>query len=198
MKNKDRMNLKASMNRTPVKWMISYILVMFVPLLFGTIIYIFSMNTIKSEAEDIQYQTVSYAADNTLAVFDNFYEMSKSILAESKLNDLAGVKAGEYNVVQRVYMKEMIDKINDYVYSNDYLSSIFVVLHESEYVLGNNGLFYSYDPTMIYQRMSISDTSFKKMIDPNAQENVYITVKPGMDADAIANDGWRRYQGRSR
>jgi AraC-like DNA-binding protein len=181
MKTMEKTSLKASISKTPVKWMISYILVMFVPLLFGTVIYIYSMTTIKSEAEDIQYHTVSYAADNMLAVFDNFTEMSKSILSENKIIDLSGVKVGEFNITQRVYMKEMIDKINDYVYSNDYLSNVFVYLHGSQYVLGNNGLFYAYDPKMIYQRMGISDSAFNKLSDPNAVDNVYVVNDYGID-----------------
>ena len=38
--------------------MLSYLYVLVVPLAFGILIYVFSMNTIREEAEELQYQTV--------------------------------------------------------------------------------------------------------------------------------------------
>ena len=37
--------------------MLSYLYVLVVPLAFGIVIYVFSMNTIREEAEALQYQT---------------------------------------------------------------------------------------------------------------------------------------------
>ncbi|MCI8626424.1 MAG: helix-turn-helix transcriptional regulator [Lachnospiraceae bacterium] len=123
-------------SRTYHKWLLSYVLLMVFPLLFGCVIYWYAMERIEEDVEYVQRQTLTQIK-NTME--GNLYMCDHIGLALTKKTEAEHLKAFEqdrsYSVWQRLYPKALVEDMLLYAASNEMIDEVMLYFPKTDYIL---------------------------------------------------------------
>jgi AraC-like DNA-binding protein len=161
-------------NKTIWQWMLSYLYVLVVPLAFGILIYVFSMNTIREEAEELQYQTVKRSVDTVSLLLNNLSNMGAALVSDDTVQDLGRVEDGSFNTVQRLNFQTINTTLMDYIISNDYILNAYLYFPRSQYLVGATNIYYAYDAQMLRGSLWMSKEEFERFLDEPVYRSIHL------------------------
>ncbi len=141
---------------------------------FGIVIYVFSMNTIREEAEALQYQTVERSVDTVSLLLDNLSNMGAALVSDEKIKDLGRVANGEFNTVQRLNFQSINATLLDYTISNDYILAAYLYFPRSQYLVGATNLYYADDAQMLRGSLWMSKEEFERLLDEPVYRSIHL------------------------
>ena len=154
--------------------MLSYLYVLVVPLAFGILIYVFSMNTIREEAEELQYQTVKRSVDTVSLLLNNLSNMGAALVSDDTVQDLGRVEDGSFNTVQRLNFQTINTTLMDYIISNDYILNAYLYFPRSQYLVGATNIYYAYDTQMLRGSLWMSKEEFERFLDEPVYQSIHL------------------------
>ena len=123
-------------SKTYHKWLLSYVLLMVMPLLFGCVIYWYAMERIEEDVEYVQRQTLTQVKDT---MEGNLYMCDHIGLALTNKSEAEHLKSfeenGSYSVRQRLYPKALVEDMLLYSASNEMIDEIMLYFPKTDYIV---------------------------------------------------------------
>lgn len=124
-------------------WILSYMAVMIVPLLFGAIIYMYALGTIRDEIQTLQQQAFVQVKYNLENMLENLYKVSYA-LSSSAYNSGIYVKREDGSGQRSMSMAQVQKTMGSYGIANNNIKGIYMYFPENDYLLTGT-LTYKYE-----------------------------------------------------
>jgi len=157
------------------RWLLSYLFILALPVLFGCMIYLYSMATIRQEAEDIQYQSTIHSKVGMETLLENVSAMSATLLSNSSIRSIAVCPRETYTKEQRMILKDVKEMLIDYMVSNEMMEQVFLYMPKAGYVVNSQEVFFSENEEMFRYWMKMTKEEFYGMIEENLFNTLHIT-----------------------
>lgn len=141
------------------RWILSYAVIMIIPLLFGMVIYIYALNTIKEEVVTVQEQSIEQVRMGLDNVMDNLYKVSYTLASSAYNSGIYTERSGEdgYNPLS---VRQVQKTMASYYIANDKIGKIYMYFPENDYILTG-------DLTYKYRHIRGNTPRFLNMSEPD-------------------------------
>lgn len=124
---------KPKINSTLRTIILSYIVVLLLPLLFGIILYSFAIQVVRTEADRAQLQVIDHVEDSVNYSIESMNNVIDALLVDNKINTLS--KKTYYNKADYLKMRDIQNQLNLAAISNSYIDDIIIYFHQTDTVL---------------------------------------------------------------
>ena len=100
MKREKQSNSHQIQRKTVLRWVVSYLPVLLIPLILGGLLYGYSMKAVQEKAETIQYTMLADRAETLASVFEQVSDLTIMIQGDSTVSQLA--KKAEWTREDRI------------------------------------------------------------------------------------------------
>ena len=122
--------------RTLHKWIISYLVVLGIPLLFGILIYEYALYIVREEVDTVQYQALMRIQDSLEHVVETCERLGLSVVSSEEAGILRRMEGRDgYTPEQLLSTKALTGKLSQHFIANDQIERIVVYFPETGYVL---------------------------------------------------------------
>lgn len=149
MKQEKQSSSHQIQQKTILRWMLSYLPVLLIPLMLGGILYGYSMKAVQEKAETIQNTMLADRAETLASAFEQIGDLTVMIQGDKTVNQLA--KKAEWSREDRYQMGEVQKLLTDYTRNNEEIEEIFLYFPGKECVLGTN-LTFSVESDKVLER----------------------------------------------
>ncbi len=156
-----------------VQWLISYLVLLLLPFLFGILIYAFSINEIQEKVGEVWSQSMERTEAVMEGTFDTIGKMGNSILNSGGARALFHENLeNSYDLNQRVNLSQLKDAISNALISNDMIDELYVYFPQTGHILNNESVFFAEDEGMFQYWFHNS----KKQLLEELGDSLYQTV----------------------
>ncbi len=162
MKREKQSNSHQIQRKTVLRWAVSYLPVLLIPLILGGLLYGYSMKAVQEKAETIQYTMLADRAETLASVFEQVSDLTIMIQGDSTVSQLA--KKAEWTREDRYQMGEVQKLLSDYTRNNEEIEEIFLYFPQKECMIGTD-LAFSVESNKVLERATgLDQDSFLRLL----------------------------------
>ena len=118
--------LLTKIRSTFAKWMISYLVILVIPVIFGTLIYGHAMNNMQQESSYAQEQTLWQAKQNFENQITILYNMAYGVLHSESIGSVADPeRSGTYSPKQNILLRDIQRQLVNLAAINEGIESVY-------------------------------------------------------------------------
>ena len=125
-------------NKTFRKWLLSYLLVLILPLMMMSIIALHAFSTVKKEITQVYNGTLSQIQTTLDSEFTSIHKITHEIAADSRVQALAYEKS-DFSPHQYQTMKQIQTDLQKNLLNCDLAWEIYLYFPATNYMLGSQG-----------------------------------------------------------
>ena len=146
------------------RWVISYILVFFIPLIFGFMIYNYAHREIENQIENSYMQRINHLESTISVAFDTVNGRCWELL--NQVIDNSIIYADEFDSVQRQFLPEIQRNMFETKSGNNYISELYIYLPRSDYMITDSVVYeYSGISDVLKVQNGLTDREFSQIIE---------------------------------
>ena len=146
------------------RWVISYILVFFIPLIFGFMIYNYAHREIENQIENSYIQRINHLESTISVAFDTVNGRCWELL--NQVIDNSIIYADEFDSVQRQFLPEIQRNMFETKSGNNYISELYIYLPRSDYMITDSVVYeYSGISDVLKVQNGLTDREFSQIIE---------------------------------
>ncbi len=134
-------------SRLLIWWICSYLIVLVISIIFGTLIYFQTSKVLQEEITNANLLVLKQVCGGIDSRFEELKKTVFQLVLDKDIQDL-GIIQDPMNNIQIYRMATIIDKLRIYSTSNDFITEIAIYYPKLNKVLNNNSNYY---PDMYYQ-----------------------------------------------
>lgn len=134
------MKIILKINNTLRTIILSYTIVLLLPLMFGIALYSFAIQIVRTEVDKAQLQVLSHVEDSINSNIESMNSIMDSLLVDDKVTALS--KKSSYRELDYQKMRDTQNKLNWVVISNNYVEDIILYFHQSDTALSTQRYLY--------------------------------------------------------
>ena len=168
-KRNSKMKNNQTQQKIVLRWAISYLPAILIPLILGGLLYTYSMHAVQEKAETIQYTMLEDRTDALADVFDKVGNLTIQIQGNSEVNAIAS--ANSWSGEERFQLMEVQDLLSELVMNNEEIEEISLYFPSKNQILTTNSAYSVTSERELQSRMGMNQDQFYKMMS----EDIYGT-----------------------